>query len=56
MNNEELIGKRVRNIRDGKIGVILRILETGEIQVLERIMPKVINTHDSFKTLELWEE
>lgn len=47
-----LTGKRVKNKRSGNIGIILRKWETGSIQVLENINPKVINTHDSFKTLE----
>lgn len=46
------IGKRVKNKRSGNIGIILREWETGSIQVLENITPKVINTHDNFKTLE----
>ena len=40
------IGKRVKNKRSGNIGIILREW------VLENITPKVINTHDNFKTLE----
>ena len=47
-----LTGKRVRNKKSGNIGIILREWETSSIQVLENINPKVINTHDSFKTLE----
>ena len=47
-----LIGKRVKNKRSGNIGIILREWETGSIQVLENITPKVINTYDSFKLLE----
>jgi hypothetical protein len=52
-------GKIVKNKRDGKVGVVLREFETGQIQVLEKIGDKggkVINTHDSWKTLELLEE
>ena len=48
-----LTGKRVKNKRSGNIGIILRKWETGSIQVLENINPKVINTHDSFDTLEI---
>lgn len=48
----DFIGKKVRNTKSGEIGIILRINESGSIQVLERICPKVINTHNSFKTLE----
>ena len=49
-------GKLVKNTRDGKIGIVLREFETGQIQVLEKIQPLVINTHDSWKTLELLED
>lgn len=45
-------GERVKNKRSGSIGIILREGEVGSIQVLENISPKVINIHDSFKTLE----
>ena len=51
-------GKIVKNKRDGKVGVVLREFETGQIQVLEKIEEKggkVINTHDSWKTLEVLE-
>lgn len=48
----DFIGKKVRNTKSGEIGIILRINQSGSIQVLERICPKVINTHNSFKTLE----
>lgn len=51
-NKYMLTGKRVKNRRSGKIGVIINTTETGQIAVLERIEPKVINTHDSSKTLE----
>ena len=49
-------GKLVKNRIDGTIGVVLREWETGQVQVLEKIQPEVINTHDSWKTLELLEE
>ncbi len=52
-------GKIVKNKRDGKVGVVLREFETGQIQVLEKIGDKggkVINTHDSWKTLEVIED
>ena len=35
------------------IGIVLREFKTGQVQVLERMEPMVINTHDSWKTLEL---
>lgn len=34
----------------------MRVNENGSIQVLEKIEPKVINTHNSFETLEFLEE
>ena len=49
-------GKLVKNKIDGTIGIVLREWETGQIQVLENIQPKIINTHDNWKTLELIEE
>lgn len=49
-------GKLVKNKIDGTIGIVLREWETGQVQVLEKIQPKVINTHDSWKTLEILEE
>ena len=48
-----LTGKRVKNKRSGNIGIILRKWENGSIAVLENISPRVINTHDSFDTLEI---
>lgn len=49
-------GKLVKNKIDGTIGVVLREWETRQVQVLENIQPKILNTHDSWKTLELIEE
>ena len=52
-------GKLVRNKRDGKIGIVLREWETGQITVIEKIREEggiVINTHDSWKTLEVIED
>ena len=49
-------GKLVKNKIDGTIGIVLREWKTGQVQVLEKIQPKVINTHDSWKTLEILEE
>lgn len=51
--NNIFVGKRVINKRSGKIGVILRITESDSIQVLEKITPCVICTHDNWSTLEL---
>lgn len=55
MNEEEkqIVGMPVRNKRDGKIGIVLHQWENGSIAVLENISPRVINTHDSFDTLEI---
>lgn len=50
------IGDKVRNIKDGKIGIVIRIFENGSISVLEKVSPVVINTHDNEKTLELVEQ
>ena len=50
-------GKQVRNKKSGEIGIVLReFTATGSVQVLERIEPKVICTHDNWNTLELVEE
>ena len=49
----EMVGLPVRNKRDGKIGIILHQWESGSIAVLENIKPRVINTHDSWNTLEI---
>lgn len=50
------IGDKVKNIRDGKIGIVVRIYEHGGIAVLEKIKPTVTCTHDNYKTLELIEK
>ena len=55
-DNNKYVGKQVRNLRDGKLGVILRITDSGSIQVLEKVAPVVINTHDNWSTLELVED
>ena len=49
----QLVGIPVRNKRDGKIGIVLHQWENGSIAVLERINPRIINTHDSWNTLEI---
>lgn len=54
--NYKNTGKRVRNKNSGIIGIVLREFETGQVQVLEKIEPYVINTHDSWKSLEVLEE
>ena len=57
--NEELKKERqiveipVRNKRDGRIGIVLHQWESGSVAVLESINPRVINTHDSWNTLEI---
>ena len=50
------IGDKVKNKRDGKIGIVVRIYEHGSVAVLEKIKPTVTCTHDSPKTLELIEK
>ena len=47
------IGDKVRNIRTGKIGVVIRIFKSDCITVLESISPTIICTHDNENTLEL---
>lgn len=49
------IGDKVRNIRDNRIGIVVRIFKNGSIAVLESVAPIIINTHDSEKTLEIIE-
>lgn len=49
----QLVGIPVRNKRNGKIGIVLHQWENGSIAVLERINPRIINTHDSWNTLEI---
>ena len=44
---------RVRNKRDGRIGIVLHQWKGGSVVVLESINPRVINTHDSWNTLEI---
>lgn len=48
-------GTKVVNTNSGVTGVILRIFENGSIQVIEKITPYVICTHDSWKTLKIIE-
>ena len=49
----QLVGIPVRNKRDGAIGIVLHQWKSGSIAVLENINPRVINTHDSWSTLEI---
>ena len=49
----QIVGMPVRNKRSGKIGVILHKWESGSIAVLEKISPRVINTHENMSTLEV---
>lgn len=49
----EIVGMSVKNKRDGSIGVVLHQWNSGSIAVLENINPRVINTHDSWSTLEI---
>lgn len=50
-----LTGLKVRNKNSGKMGVVLRVTESGSVQVLEKIEPYVICTHDNWNTLEIIE-
>lgn len=49
----QIVGIPVRNKRDGRIGIVLHQWESGSVSVLESINPRVINTHDSWNTLEI---
>ena len=49
----QLVGMPVKNKRDGRIGVVLHQWKNGSVAVLENINPRVINTHDSWNTLEI---
>lgn len=49
----EIVGIPVKNKRDGRIGVVLHQWESGSVAVLENINPRIINTHDSWSTLEI---
>lgn len=49
----QIVGIPVRNKRDGRIGIVLHQWERGSVAVLESINPRVINTHDSWNTLEI---
>lgn len=50
------LGDKVRNKRDGRLGIVITLHKSGSISVLENVAPVVINTHDSEKTLEIVEE
>ena len=50
------IGDKVKNIRDNKIGIVIRIFKSGSIAVLEQVAPCVVNTHDNYKTLKMIEK
>lgn len=49
----QIVGIPVKNKRDGRIGIVLHQWESGNVAVLESINPRVINTHDSWNTLEI---
>ena len=49
----QIVGIPVKNKKDGKIGIVLHQWESGSVAVLESINPRVINTHDSWNTLEI---
>lgn len=56
INQYRYTGKPCINLRDNKVGIIIKENENGSIQVLESIKPKVINTHDNWNTLQLLNE
>ena len=56
MDNKIRLGYRVKNIRSGKIGIVINIFDNGGIAVLEKVSPLVINTHDSISTLKIIDE
>ena len=49
----QIVGMPVKNKRDGRIGIVLHQWKSGNIAVLENINPRVINTHESWNTLEI---
>lgn len=50
-------GKRVRDIRTQKVGIILRENKAlGSIQVLEKIEPYVLTTYENFNYLKFIDE
>lgn len=49
----QIVGMPVRNKRDGRIGIVLHQWKSGSVAILESINPRVINTHDSWNTLEI---
>ena len=49
----QLVGMPVKNKRDERIGVVLHQWKNGSVAVLENINPRIINTHDSWNTLEI---
>lgn len=53
MDNKIRLGYRVKNIKSGKIGIVINIFNNGSIAVLEKVSPLVINTHDSISTLKI---
>ena len=53
MDNKIRLGYRVKNLRSGKIGIVINIFNNGSIAVLEKVSPLVVNTHDSISTLKI---
>lgn len=49
----QIVGIPVKNKKDGRIGIVLHQWESGSVAVLESINPRVINTHDSWNTLQI---
>lgn len=48
----EIVGIKVRNVKSGKLGVILKKWANGQISVLESIEPYTIRVYDNFDELE----
>lgn len=53
LKSEDYTGKKVINKNSGAEGIIIRVNENGSIQVLEKVSPRVVCTHDSWSTLEI---
>ena len=59
MNTMIELGDSVKNKKDGSVGLVTRIFENGQIQVLERWAKQggtTVRTHDSGDNLEIVEK
>lgn len=45
-------GVRVRSKKTGEYGVVLRIFQSGSVQVVQKVCPYVICTYDNYEQLE----